>query len=275
MIVVKDLWFKYPYREEYALKGINLEIKEGEFVAIMGDNGAGKTTLIKHLNGLLKPSRGDVYIDNISTKEASIAELSRKVALVFQYPEKMFFNESVAKEIEFGLKNFGFPEIVRRRQINKVLSLLWLDGLEDRSPFMLSGGEQRRLALATVLAWDPKYVVLDEPTAGQDRFNREVLMGIIKMLINQQKTVIIVTHDVEFVAELKPRVIIMCRGKIIADGSAEKILTDAELLDKAGLYPPAIAKLTLELKNLGYINKVMVNLEDILSYLSIAIKGVK
>lgn len=272
MIVIENLWFKYPFKHEYTLKNINLEIQEGEFIAIMGDNGAGKTTLIKHLNGLLKPNKGRVLIDELDTKEASVAELSKKVALVFQYPEKMFFNESVVKEIEFGLKNFNFPENVRKRQINKVISLLWLNNLENRSPFTLSGGEQRRLALAAVLAWDPKYIVLDEPTAGQDRFNREVLIGIINMLLNHGKTVVVVTHDVEFVAELKPRIIVINEGQILADGPADDILTNLKLLYKAGLNPPSISSLTLKLCEKGYLERPLINLKDITAFLDKHVK---
>ena len=264
MILVKGLWFKYPSSKSYALKGIDLEIREGEFVAIMGDNGAGKTTLIKHFNGLLKPSKGDVYIDGINTRNSSVAELSKKVAVMFQYPEKMFFCETVYKEVEFGLRNFGFSESKRTERINNLLRKLNLIELRDKSPFLLSGGEQRRLALSCILAWDPKYIVLDEPTAGQDRFNKNILINIIKTLLHEGKTIIIVTHDVEFVAELKPRVVLMNSGKIEADGSADDILTNLDILRKVGLTPPSIVKLTKNLKDHGYISELAVNIEDFL-----------
>jgi energy-coupling factor transport system ATP-binding protein len=271
MILVEDLWFTYG--EDFILKNINLEIGKGEFIAIMGDNGAGKTTLVKHFNGLLKPSKGKVIVDDLDTSKASIYDLSRKVALVFQYPEKMFFSETVWDEVNFALKNFGFDEDYRIHRINKVLALLWLDGLKDRSPFTLSGGEQRRLALACALAWDPDYIVLDEPTAGQDKYQREILTKIIQVLVEQEKSVIIVTHDIEFVAELKPRVVLMYNGEIVADGAAEDILSNEKLLRSSGLYPPSIIDVSRPLFDKGIIKKPIINIHDFIAALEMLARG--
>jgi len=274
MIKIENLWFGYN-SNDVVLRGINLTIDESEFVAIMGDNGAGKTTLIKHFNGLLKPKRGRVLIDDMDTRKYTVAELSRKVGIVFQYPEKMFFCETVRDEIEFALKNFGFDDKLRKRRVKDVLAMLWLNGLENRSPFTLSGGEQRRLALACVLAWDPKYIVMDEPTAGQDRFQREVLIDVIRTLRNRGKTVIIVTHDVEFVAELKPRVILMKKGEVIADGDAEKVLSCKPSLEQAGLIPPAIFRVSNRLRDRGLNISLTINVTDLIRELDSLLKGTK
>lgn len=248
MIKVKNLYFSYTASQGYVLKNINLEISEGELIAIMGDNGAGKTTLVKHFNGLLKPIKGDVYVDGINTKETAVSELSRKVALVFQYPEKMFFSERVWDEVAFSLRNFGYDEETVRRLVQKILNIFWLWKYRDTSPFMLSGGEQRRLAIASVLVWDPKYVVMDEPTAGQDAIQREILLQIIRMMIEKGKTVILVTHDVEFVSEIGPRVVLMNNGEVVYDGEYHELFRNRRLLEMAGLTQPSLFRLEAKLK---------------------------
>lgn len=251
MLEVKDLFYTYSTGLE-ALKGINLTVKDGEFLAIMGQNGAGKTTLVKHFNGLLKPTKGEVLIDNINTQDISVAKLARKVGFVFQNPDHQLFSESVEDEISFALKNFGFEEKVIKKQVNWALNLLDVVEYRKTSPFMLSGGERKRVALASILAWDPKIIILDEPTIGQDHQQKEKLQQFILQLNSQKKTVIVVTHDVEFVAECNPRVILMSEGKIIVDGIAKKILTNPEILIKASIVPPQITKIFLELVDLGF-----------------------
>lgn len=248
MIEVKDVHFAYPNGIE-ALKGISLTIKEGEFIAIMGQNGAGKTTLIKHFNGLLKPTKGDVLVDGINTKETSVAKLARNVGFVFQNPDNQLFCETVEEEVAFALKNFGFEESTWKKRVTWALNLLGLAEYRKTSPFMLSGGERKRVALASVLAWDPKVVVMDEPTIGQDYEQKEKLRQFIVQLNTQGKTVVVVTHDVEFVAECNPRVILMAEGKIVADGIGKKVLTDVTGLAQASIVPPQITKIFMELKD--------------------------
>ncbi|MCW4016445.1 MAG: energy-coupling factor ABC transporter ATP-binding protein [Candidatus Bathyarchaeota archaeon] len=250
MLEVKDLFYAYPTGLE-ALKGINLTVDDGEFLAVMGQNGAGKTTLVKHFNGLLKPTSGEVLVDGVSTRDVSVAKLARTVGFVFQNPDHQLFSESVEEEIAFALKNFGFEETVIEKQVTWALNLL--DVLEYRktSPFMLSGGERKRVALASILAWDPNVIILDEPTIGQDHQQKEKLQQFILQLNAQKKTVVVVTHDVEFVAECNPRVILMRQGKVLVDGKAEKILTDPELLLQASIVPPQITQIFLELADFG------------------------
>ena len=256
MIEVKDVYFKYPSGVE-ALKGVTLTIPNGEFLAIMGQNGAGKTTLVKHFNGLLKPTKGDVLIDNVNTRDVSIAKLARNVGFVFQNPDHQLFCETVEEEVAFALRNFGFEKDVTSRRVTWALNLLALTQYRQTSPFMLSGGERKRVALASVLAWDPKIVILDEPTIGQDHQQKEKLRQFIVQLREQKKTIVIVTHDVEFVAECNPRVILMSEGKIVADGPADKILTDQEAVAKASIVPPQIAQIFMQLSDFGLPTNVI------------------
>jgi energy-coupling factor transport system ATP-binding protein len=249
MIEVKDVYFSYPNGVE-ALKGVSLTIERGEFVAIMGQNGAGKTTLVKHFNGLLKPSKGRVFVDGVDTTKVSIAALSKDVGFVFQNPDHQLFSETVEEEIAFALRNFGFNDEIIEKRITWALNLLGLTDYRKTSPFMLSGGERKRVALAAVLAWDPRMLILDEPTIGQDYQQKEKLRQFIMQMRTQEKTIIAVTHDVEFVAECNPRVLLMREGKIIADGEARRILTDQAILTQASIVLPQIAQIFLDLPSL-------------------------
>jgi energy-coupling factor transport system ATP-binding protein len=253
---VKDLHYSYSTGLE-ALRGINLTVNDGEFLAIMGQNGAGKTTLVKHFNGLLKPTSGEVLVDGVSTRDVSVAKLARDVGFVFQNPDHQLFSETVEEEIAFALKNFGFEEGVVTKQVDWALNLLDVVQYRKTSPFMLSGGERKRVALASILAWDPKIVILDEPTIGQDHQQKEKLQQFIMQLNAQKKTVVVVTHDVEFVAECNPRVFLMSKGKILVDGKAEKILTDPKTLTQASIVPPQITQIFLELTDLGLPTNVI------------------
>ena len=248
-IEVRDLHFSYDSAP--VLLGINLEIERGEMVAIMGENGAGKTTLIKHFNGLLKPKSGYVKILGRDTRESSVAELARYVGLVFQNPDHQLFAETVEKEVEFALRNFGFDEEEIKRRVDWALSALGLEKYRERSPFALSVGERKRLAIASVLCYDPEIVVFDEPTAGQDYLQKVKIAEILDMLRARGKTVVVVTHDVEFVAGNFERVVVMSKGKIVGDGPAREVLADFELLERARLLPPQIVQCARELEMLG------------------------
>ena len=249
MIEAQNVHFTYPSGIE-ALKDVSLTIRNGEFVAIMGQNGAGKTTLVKHFNGLLKPTKGKVLVDEVDTTKVSVATLARNVGFVFQNPDHQLFSETVEDEIAFALKNFGFKENITKRRVTWALNLLGLTQYRKTSPFMLSGGERKRVALASVLAWNPKILILDEPTIGQDYQQKEKLRQFILQMKAQRKTIIIVTHDVEFVAECNPRVLLMLEGKIVADGEARKVLTNPEILTQASIVPPQIAQIFLQLSDL-------------------------
>jgi energy-coupling factor transport system ATP-binding protein len=242
MISIRNVNFRYPDGPD-VLTGVNLEIKDGEFVAIMGENGAGKTTLVKMFNGLLKPNSGTVAIDDVETTEKSVAQLSRNVGLIFQNPDNQLFAETVTQELGFSLKNFGFADDVIQKRVTSFLHILDLERYATSSPFVLSGGERKRVALAAILVWDPKHVIMDEPTIGQDYLQKDRLRNFITQLVSQGKTVVIVTHDVEFVAECKPRVVLLSHGQIIGDGPATQILTDPRLVEASSLRVPQIATL--------------------------------
>jgi len=250
MISVQEVEYVYPSGIK-ALDNVSLEIGRGELVALMGENGAGKTTLLKHLNGLLKPTKGRVLIDGIDTREATVASLSRKIGLVFQNAEDMFFSSTVWDEVAFALKNFGYDEHTIKKRVEWALRFMELEEYANQSPFILSGGEKKRLALAIILAWAPDVIALDEPTTGQDQLQKEKLMEMIRLLNTQGRTVIISSHDVEFIAKLKPRIVLMKQGRIIADGKAEEILLDEDLLISCNLLPPQIVSLTKSLNFIG------------------------
>ncbi len=255
-VVFENVHYTYQSNVE-ALRGVDLFFERGEVVALMGENGSGKTTLLKHMNGLLKPTVGRVLVDGVETTSASIAELSQKVGLVFQNAEDMFFESTVYNEVAFALRNFGYDEEKVRKRVEWALKFFELEQYKDHSPFLLSGGEKKRLAMAIILAWSPSIICLDEPTIGQDSVQKEKMMHMIKMLNTQGRTVILASHDVEFIADLKPRVIVLSRGKVLADGKSQEILTDGELLKKASLIPPQVVSVLERLSDLGVQRKVL------------------
>jgi energy-coupling factor transport system ATP-binding protein len=256
MLTVEDVHFSYQSGVE-ALKGISLTVKDGEFVAVMGQNGAGKTTLVKQFNGLLKPTKGKVLVNGVETTKTSVAALAKTVGFVFQNPDHQLFSETVEEEIAFALRNFGYKADVIEDRITWAVNLLGLSQYRKTSPFMLSGGERKRVALASVLAWDPTVLVLDEPTIGQDHLQKENLRQFILQMQTQGKTVIIVTHDVEFVAECNPRVVLMREGKIVADGEGKDILTNEPVLQKSSIVLPQIAQVFTHLNVPGLPKNVI------------------
>ncbi|HUI23255.1 MAG TPA: ABC transporter ATP-binding protein [Nitrososphaerales archaeon] len=225
-----------------ALDGVSLRIGSAEIVAIVGENGAGKTTLVKHVTGLLKPATGDVVVDGQDTRKTSTAALSRKVGVAFQNPDHQLFSESVEEEMSFALKNFGFaPELVEQR-VRWGLELFGLEEYRKSSPLVLSGGEKKRLTLACILAWDPEVVILDEPTVGQDSIQKEKLAGTIRMLTSSGKTVVLVSHDIEFLWPMQPRVVVMKGGKILGDGPAPELMQDKRILEAARVAQPQLVE---------------------------------
>ncbi|MBU5311817.1 energy-coupling factor transporter ATPase [Tissierella carlieri] len=233
--------------EKKALDNINLEINEGEFIGLIGHTGSGKSTLVQHLNGLMKPTSGDIIIDgvNITTKDANLKEIRQKVGLVFQYPEHQLFEETIYKDIAFGPRNLGLNEEEIHNRVKESMELVGLDfdELKDRSPFELSGGQKRRVAIAGVIAMKPKILVLDEPTAGLDPSGRDEILGEIQKLYEQEGiTIILVSHSMEDVAKLVDRILVMHRGKLEMDGKTREIFRRADELESIGLGVPQITK---------------------------------
>jgi len=220
MIKVRNLWHVYEGKKE-ALRGVNLTF-ENEIIALVGPNGSGKTTLAKHLNGLLKPTKGEVIVDGMDTRKHSVAELARIVGYVFQNPEHMFFEENVFKEVAFGPRNLGLSEREVEERVEWALRQVNLEGYEDRSPYSLSGGEKQRLAIACILAMKPKYIILDEPTTGLDEKNTERVKEVIRKLYKEGHGILLITHEMELVLELAERVVLLYRGKKAFDGDVEE-----------------------------------------------------
>jgi len=247
---------KTPF-EKAAIKKIDLEIKQGEFVGIIGHTGSGKSTLVQHLNGLLKPSSGMVHIDgqNIHEKGETARNAKRSVGMVFQYPEHQLFEESVYEDIAFGPRNLGVKEEEIETRVKKALDFVGLDfeKFAKRTPFQLSGGQMRRVAIAGVVALDPKYLVLDEPSAGLDPRGRDEIFGQI-MNLHQATgiTVVLVSHNMEDVARMANRLIVMNKGEILLDGKPKDIFCNHQAqLKEAGVDVPPLTLLMNQFKQRG------------------------
>jgi energy-coupling factor transport system ATP-binding protein len=247
IIETKNLWFRYE-KGKWVLKNINLEIFTNELVAIVGRNGCGKTTLVKHFNGLLKPKKGIVKVNGIDTKNASVAELAKIVGYVFQYPDSQLFGRTLFEEVGFGPKNLGFPMRKIKEIVFSSLKKVGLNRNFNVSPMSLSTGEKERLAIADVLAMQPKVLILDEPTIGQDYTTCQRVMEITKNYVSKETAAILISHDMNLVAEWADRVIVMSEGRIVCDGKPRKIFSKLNLLEKVGLNPPQISILA---KSLG------------------------
>lgn len=281
-IKINDLTFTYnpnsPF-ESKALKNVNLEIGEHEFIGLIGHTGSGKSTLVQMLNALLLPTSGTVEIDGVSTtsKAHNLKDIRQKVGLVFQYPEYQLFEETIALDIAFGPKNLGLDEKEVEERVRESMELVGLDyeTMKDESPFDLSGGQKRRVAIASVLAMKPKYLILDEPTAGLDPSGRDNILKEIKELYNRDDnlTIIIVSHSMEDVAKLSDRVIVMHLGEVFADDSPRKVYARDEELEEIGLDVPQITKATRLLKEKGYnFEDTIITVEEALEAI-LKIKG--
>jgi energy-coupling factor transport system ATP-binding protein len=246
-IVVENLYFKYPEASGYVLKNINLRIGNGESIAILGENGAGKTTLAKNLNGLLKPVEGSVKIDGVDTKDLSVAKVARRIGFVNHNPEHQFFAETVEDEVRFGLRNFGFPEEEIEKAVQEALRSFGLEEYRRKNPFQLSGGEKKRLAIASIMVWRPEALIIDEPTIGMDYAQRLNVQSILRGLVSENRSIIVITHDVDFAANICRRAIVLSRGEIIGDGVLRELLSDRELVEKASLRKPFLMELEEEL----------------------------
>jgi energy-coupling factor transport system ATP-binding protein len=242
LIEFKDVTFVHQTGVK-ALDGVTLAVDRGEMVGIVGENGAGKTTLVRHVNGLLKPKTGSVMVDGDNTRAVSTAALARKVGIAFQNPDHQLFSDSVEKEITFALNNFGFEQPLIEERVSWALDFFGLKEYRKSSPLILSGGEKKRLTLASILAWDPSVVILDEPTVGQDAIQKAKLAEITKNLKSTGKTVIIVSHDVEFLWSLQPRLVVMRQGRVVGDGPCAEVMLDREMLKTARVSQPQLVRL--------------------------------
>lgn len=281
-IKINNLTFTYnpnsPF-ESHALKNVNLEIKDHEFIGLIGHTGSGKSTLVQMLNALLIPTSGQVDVDGTLTtsKSKDLKDIRQKVGLVFQHPEYQLFEETIALDIAFGPKNLGLDEVEIQKRVKESMELVGLDyeSMKDQSPFDLSGGQKRRVAIASVLAMKPKYLILDEPTAGLDPSGRDSILAKIKELYNKDEnlTIIIVSHSMEDIAKLANRVIVMHSGEVFADDHPRKVYARDVELEQIGLDVPQITKATRLLKEKGYIfEDTIITVEEALKAI-LKIKG--
>ena len=240
-----------------ALEDVSLTIEDGELIGLLGHTGSGKTTLVQHLNGLLKPTSGKVVVDglDITEKDVSLLEVRRRVGLVFQYPEYQLFEETVAKDVAFGPKNLGLSEQEVDERVRYALQEVGLvyEEIAERSPFELSGGQMRRVAIAGVLAMRPKTLILDEPTAGLDPAGRRSILGMIRELhAAGGLTVVMVSHNMDDISSLATRLVVISRGKMVLTGTPREVFQHRELLSSIGLGIPQAAELTQRLIAEGY-----------------------
>ena len=259
-IVIEHLNYVYmaggPY-ETKALSDVNLTIRDGEFIGLIGHTGSGKSTLVQHLNGLIMPTSGRVLVDGMDLKDKATDRraVRQRVGLVFQYPENQLFEETVEKDIAFGPKNLGLDENEIARRVKDAMRRVALnyDKLHNRSVFELSGGQMRRVAIAGVLAMEPQVLVLDEPCAGLDPRGREEILGLIKKLHEEAgTTIVMVSHSMDDVASLAERVIVMNHGEVVMDGAPRDVFSCGEELRGMGLDVPQAVQLAGKLRSRGF-----------------------
>ncbi len=262
-----------------AVDGVSLDIMEGEFLGIIGHTGSGKSTLIQHLNGLLRPTSGTIYLDgrDIWVDPKKIRDVRFQVGLVFQYPEYQLFEETVYKDISFGPKNMGLSEQEIDRRVRDAAAFVGLDeGLLDKSPFELSGGQKRRVAIAGVIAMEPRVLILDEPSAGLDPAGRRSLLENIRSYHRQKgTTVVMVSHSMDEVAENVDRIIVLADAGVVMSGTPHEVFSRAEELVAVGLNVPQVTRVAMELRRRGVeIDPAVYTVAELRKALS-ALKGGK
>ena len=243
VIDIKGLWHIYQPMGQVALKDINLTIKKGEFVALIGQNGSGKTTLIKHLNGLLKPSRGQVFVGGEEVVNQKVSEMAHYIGYVFQNPAHQIFSDSVEAEIAFGPKNLGFCKEEIDAAVDRTLKEVGLEKWRKEMPFMLGRGQMQRLAIASILSMRPSVLIIDEPTTGLDWGECIRVMELVKELNDAGHTIIMTTHNMNLVSMYAKRVVVLRYGEKLLDGPMEEVFRETEILKTAYIKAPQIYRL--------------------------------
>lgn len=243
--------------EKKALDNVSLEINDGDFVAIIGHTGSGKSTLIQHMNGLEKATSGKIFIDDvdITAKDIKLTDIRKKVGLVFQYSEYQLFEETIEKDIAFGPTNLKLSQDEITNRVKKAMDMVGLDYeiYKDKSPFDLSGGQKRRVAIAGVIAMEPKVLILDEPTAGLDPKGRDDILAQIRQLHDKYgMTIVLVSHSMEDVAKLAEKVIVMNKGKVVLTGTPKEVFKKVDILEEIGLGVPQVTYLMRALIDKGF-----------------------
>lgn len=260
-----------------AIRDVNLQVNEGEFLTLIGHTGSGKSTLAQHMNGLLRPTEGRVLLDgrDIHEKGFDIRQARREIGLVFQYPEHQLFEETVKKDVAFGPKNIGLSDEETAERVREAIERVGLvyEEVAEKSPFELSGGQMRRVAMAGVLAMRPRMLVLDEPTAGLDPGGRDELLSMIKGLHTNGSTVVMISHSMDDVARVATRIVVMENGKIVLEGTPGEVFADAARLVALGLDVPQACQLSLRLAAEGYDFPPCYRLEEAEEALYSLLKG--
>ncbi len=261
-IEVKDLVYKYPDGTN-ALDGINLEIRPGEMMAFIGQNGSGKTTLSKCLNGLFKPSSGDVIVDGLNSKKSSIVQMVKRVGYVFQNPDHQLFNNNCWDEIAYGPRNIQLDEDEVKVRVEEAAKVVGLNsGYYEEHPFFLSKGLRQRVAIASILALRPKVIIVDEPTTGQDsKQSIEIMNFLTRLNKDSGHTIIIITHDMPIVAKYAERIIVLGLGKIIIEGTPAEVYAQPEALAETNIEPPQITQFAHQVTSYGF-NKGTLTVEE-------------
>lgn len=284
-IKIENLSYTYmpktPF-EKKALININCEFYDGEFIVLIGHTGSGKSTLIQHLNGLLKPTEGKIIVDDIdiTDKKVKLTNIRKNIGLVFQYPEYQLFEETIEKDIEFGPKNLGLSEEEITRRVKRAMKMVDLDydTYKDKSPFDLSGGQKRRVAIAGVIAMNPEVLILDEPTAGLDPGGRDEIFELItKLHENNNMTIILSSHSMDDMAKLAKNIIVMNHGKIEFMGSPREVFnSNVDRLKEIGLDVPQVLELAIKLREKGFnIREDILTIEEAKEEILKAVKGGK
>ncbi len=263
-IQVKNLTHIYEKgmpNESVALEGVSFEVQDGEFLGVIGHTGSGKSTLLQHLNGLLKPTEGTIVVGDvdITAQGVSMVDIRKRIGLVFQYPEYQLFEETVAKDVAFGPKNLGLEEDEITERVKEAIELVGLDyeQIKDRSPFELSGGQKRRVAIAGVVAMRPEVLILDEPTAGLDpKAHKDVLKMVEEVHAKTGNITILVSHNMADIARLSDKVLVIDSGHMVTIGSPKEVFSHREKLSSIGLDLPPVTQLTEQLRENG------VNIEE-------------
>ena len=248
-VQVSDLFYQYNSGQP-ALRGINLTIKAGEFVALIGQNGAGKTTLAKHFNGLLKPTSGEIIVEGRNTLQYDTSDLSKTIGYVFQNPDHQIFSASVEKELEFGLKNAGYKGKEITERVEQVLQYTGLERYRRVHPFSLGKGERQMIAVASILVLKPKLLIIDEPTTGSDWAGVQTMMALIRKLHAAGTTIIMISHDMDLVAQYAKRVIVLKDGGIFLDGTPQDVFSNEKILLDSAIVPPQLCRLSSQLKDI-------------------------
>jgi energy-coupling factor transport system ATP-binding protein len=264
LVKVENLWHVYE-GGVLALRDVSLTIQPGEFLAIVGQNGSGKTTLLKHINALLRPTKGRVEVEGIDTARSDPSTLSRIVGLVFQHPDRQLFKLGVEDEVEFGMKRLGLSKEERAERVLEILKLVGLDHAVDSPSFSLSLGERKRLALAAALSTDPKILMVDEPTTGQDLTMKLEIMVLLEKLNKAGKTIILVTHDMDIVAQYAKRVVVMADGQVLADGPTREVMQMEDVLSSTHLKAPPIVALSGLLSKKSGVPVSLLTVDEVVS----------